>query len=301
MKTFIDAGKGFGLRKDTKKLLDYNGEFRSCASATDLPAEFMLDKEYIPDCRDQGSVGSCVGFAITNIMQILNYKETGKRDRFSAGYVYGKCRDKDDIYVGMFIRKTLDYLIKTGSCFEVDFPRNEEMPLIRELLDARPELDEQAYPYRIRGYEIYNKADKGAKLRSIKSAIMQYNTPILASTDYYKEPHAISIIGWSDVLQQFYIMNSWGEMVGDKGICKIDYDSIDWGYLLLDEKNSNVLMPFEDVSKDKWYYKAVQHVYNAGLMNGTSENTFEPERAITRAEMAQVIVNLCKKLDNETQ
>ena len=56
-------------------------------------------------------------------------------------------------------------------------------------------------------------------------------------------------------------------------------------------------MPFEDVSKDEWYYKTVQHVYNAGLMNGTSANTFEPNRPLTRAEMAQVLVNLCKKID----
>lgn len=288
---------GFGLRKDTKKILDYNGEFRCAAGSSTLPAEFMLDKQYIPDCRDQGCVGSCVGFAITNIMQILNYKETGERDRFSAGYVYGKCRDADDIYEGMFIRKTLDYLIKTGSCFEADFSRNEEMPLIRELIDARPELDEKAYPYRIRGYEIYNKADRKTKLNSIKNALITYNTPILVSTDMYRQPHAVCIIGWNDKLQQYYIMNSWGEYVGDKGICKIDYDSIDWGYLLLDEKNSNVLMPFEDVGEDKWYYKTVQHVFNAGLMNGTSEKTFEPDRCPTRAELAQVLVNLCKKFD----
>ncbi len=293
--------KGFGLKKDSKKLLDYNGAFRCGASTIELPSEFMLEKRYIPDCRDQGSVGSCVGFAITNIMQILNYKETGKRDRFSAGYVYAMCREKEDVYEGMFIRKALDHLINTGSCFEILFPHNEEMPLIRELADKHPELVKEAYPYRIRGYEIYNSAVKKKKLDAIKSAIINFNVPILASTDYYKEPHAICIIGWSDKLQQYYIMNSWGENVGDKGICKINYDSVDWGYLLLDEKNSNALMPFEDVSEDKWYYKAVQHVYNAGIMNGTSESTFAPEKTMTRAEMAQVLVNLCKKLDEQKQ
>ena len=292
---------GFGLRKDTKSVLDYNGEFRCSASDIELPAEFMLDKQYIPDCRDQGCVGSCVGFAITNIMQILNYKETGKRDRFSAGYVYGKCRDKDDVYTGMFIRKTLDYLIKTGACFEIDFSRNEEMPLIRELIDAQPELDEKAYPYRIRGYEIYNKADRKAKLNSIKNALITYNTPILVSTDMYREPHAVCIIGWSDKLQQYYIMNSWGEYVGDKGICKIDYNSIDWGYLLLDEKNSNALMPFEDVSEDKWYYKAIEKAYNAGFINGTSESTFDPENSLKRAEAAQMLVNYANKMQETVE
>lgn len=290
---------GFGLREDTKSLLDYNGEFRCTATSVELPPEFMLDKQYIPDCRNQGGVGSCVGFAITNIMQILNYKETGKRDRFSAGYVYGKCRDKDDVYEGMFIKKTLDYLIKTGACFEVDFPRNEEMPLIRELIEKQPELDEKAYPYRIRGYEIYNKADRKAKNNQIKSAILNYNVPILASTDHYREPHAICIIGWSDKLEQWYIMNSWGEYAGDKGICKIDYNSIDWGYLLLDEKNSNALMPFDDVSEDKWYYKPIESAYNAGFMNGVGDNKFNPEGFLNRAEAAQMLVNYAKK-DQET-
>lgn len=289
---------GYGLRKDTKSLLDYNGEFRCGAqSEPQLPKKFMLDKEFIPDCRDQGCVGSCVGFSITNIMQILNYKETGSRERFSAGYVYGRLRDDDDKYVGMFIKKTLDYLIKLGACPEKDFSRNEEMSYIQELVKQHPELDEKAFPYRIKGYEVYNKADRTTKLNDIKKALMEYNIPILTSTDQYREPHAVCIIGWDDDIEQFYIMNSWGPMVGDKGICKIGYKTIDWGYLLMDEKNANILMPFKDVSEDKWYYKAVQHVYNAGLMNGTSNETFDPEKTLTRAEMAQVLVNLCKKLE----
>ena len=289
--------RGFGLRKDTKNVLDYNGEFRLGGSNEVLPSEYMLDEEFIPDCRDQGSVSSCVGYSITNIMQILNYHETGKRDRFSAGYVYGRCRDAEDKYTGMFIRSTLDHLIKLGSCLEEDFPHNEEMTLIQEMVHQHPELDKKAFPYRIRGYEVYNKADKQSKLNSIKSAILKYKVPILTSTDQFREPHAVCIIGWNDDKEQFYIMNSWGEGFGNKGIGTINYNKTDWGYLLLDEKNSNVLMPFDDVKEDKWYYKAVQHVYNAGLMNGTSDNTFEPEKTMTRAEMAQVLVNLCKKFD----
>ncbi len=293
--------KGFGVRKDTKKLLDYNGTLRCSASTIELPSEFMLDKQYIPDCRDQKDKDSCGGFAITNIMQILNYHETGARVRFSAGYVYAMCRGADDLYDGMFLRSALDYLIKIGACFEILFPYNEDMPLIRELAEKHPELAKEAYPYRIRGYEIYNSAIKKKKLDSIKSAIINFNVPILASTDHYKEPHAVCIIGWSDKLQQWYIMNSWGENVGDKGICKIDYDSVDWGYLLLDETNSNVLMPFEDVSKDKWYYKAIEKAYNAGFINGTSSSTFEPENSLKRAEAAQMLVNYANKMQEAVE
>ncbi len=285
-----------GVRKESKKLLDYNGEFR--IKASNLPNSFILDKQYIPDCRDQGTVNSCVGYAITNIMQVLNYQETGNRTRHSPGFVYGSCRDKDDKYEGMFIRKTLDYLIELGAPYEHIFPYNEEVPDIIDKVYQFPEAFRGAKPFKIRGYEIYSQADKKKKREAIKNSIIQHNTPILASTDYFPQgPHAICIIGWDDSKEKWKIMNSWGKSYGDNGIGEIDYDSIDWGFLLLDDKN--ILMPFTDVGEDKWYYNAVEKVFNAGLMNGTSDTTFDPEKQMTRAEMAQVIVNLCKKLDKD--
>ena len=66
----------------------------------------------------------------------------------------------------------------------------------------------------------------------------------------------------------------------------------------MDAENSNRIMPFKDVPSNEWYYKAVQHAYNAGFMNGTSADTFEPEKPLTRAELAQALVNFAKKLDD---
>lgn len=285
-----------GVRRIPNKVLNYCGAFRS--GAVDLPSEFILDKELIPDVRNQGTVNSCVGFATTNILQILNQIETGKRERFSAGYVYGKCRDDEDDFEGMVVESTLDHLIKTGACFESDFPINEEMPDIREKVKNRPDLDEKAKPYHIAGYEVYAYALKEKKYEAVKKALYQFRVPILADTDFSIGSHAVCIIGWNEKKRTFTIVNSWGESWSGDGIGEISYDRLNRGFLIMDAKNSNVLMPFKDVPKDEWYYKAVQHVYNAGLMNGTSADTFEPEKTLTRAEMAQVLVNLCKKLDD---
>ena len=85
-----------GVRRSQKKILDYCGAFR--INNINLPSKFILDVKLIPDVRDQGPINSCVGFAITNIMQILNQIETGERYTFSPGYVYGKCRGDEDDY-----------------------------------------------------------------------------------------------------------------------------------------------------------------------------------------------------------
>ncbi len=43
---------------------------------------------------------------------------------------------------------------------------------------------------------------------------------------------------------------------------------------------------FDDVTSDKWYYREVVSAYNYGLVKGDSENTFSPERTVTREEFA---------------
>ncbi len=49
--------------------------------------------------------------------------------------------------------------------------------------------------------------------------------------------------------------------------------------------------PFNDVSESDWYYKAVTAAYNAGVINGTSPETFNPDRNLTRAEAAKIVAN----------
>ncbi len=43
--------------------------------------------------------------------------------------------------------------------------------------------------------------------------------------------------------------------------------------------------PFEDVSPDQWFYNAVVLCYNAGIVNGKTETTFDPAGKLTRTEM----------------
>ncbi|MCD7902495.1 MAG: S-layer homology domain-containing protein, partial [Oscillospiraceae bacterium] len=46
---------------------------------------------------------------------------------------------------------------------------------------------------------------------------------------------------------------------------------------------------FEDVQEGSWYYEDVDYVSSAGLMAGTSEDTFSPELAVTRGMFVTVL------------
>ena len=48
-------------------------------------------------------------------------------------------------------------------------------------------------------------------------------------------------------------------------------------------------MPFRDVEAGTWYTDAVSFVYEKGLMNGTGEDTFSPDTALTRAQLVTIL------------
>ncbi len=51
-------------------------------------------------------------------------------------------------------------------------------------------------------------------------------------------------------------------------------------------------MTFTDISADDWFYTAVEYLYNAGIMNGTSDTTFSPEKELNRATIVTILYRL---------
>lgn len=65
-------------------------------------------------------------------------------------------------------------------------------------------------------------------------------------------------------------------------------------YRLLRDRNVAITKTFGDVKENAWYAKAVGVLASSGIINGTSETTFEPERAITRAEFTSICTRFAK-------
>ena len=54
---------------------------------------------------------------------------------------------------------------------------------------------------------------------------------------------------------------------------------------------------FEDVPESHWAHKYIKNMYLNGVMNGTGETTFEPDKPLTRAEAAAILYRILKATD----
>lgn len=51
-------------------------------------------------------------------------------------------------------------------------------------------------------------------------------------------------------------------------------------------------LPFTDVANDHWAYQDIADIYSAGLMTGTSADTFSPELSVNRAMLVSILYRL---------
>lgn len=76
------------------------------------------------------------------------------------------------------------------------------------------------------------------------------------------------------------------------GITRAEFSTLIVRMLNLPMNESN--SQFADVS-DKWYESYIITAQNFGIVKGVSETSFEPERVVSRQEMAAIIIRTLKK------
>ena len=253
------------------------------------PTKFIIPRT--ASVKNQGSVAACCGCAMATISEYLWENE------FSEGWNYAVFRNHKG--TGLYVIKALDLWKKIGTVPLADFGMLDEMPEIQKLAEKYPELLKVAEKYRISGYAAIGYADKEKRDRAIKDALVQNNVALLAiSKNYFGECHAVVIDGWDDEKDVYTIQNSWGHDWGNGGFGEVPKGEIDEVYAVFIE---SINLPFRDVDKERWSYKSIRHMFYSGLMNGTSQEEFEPEKAMTREEMATVIDRLCERFDDRIE
>lgn len=112
-------------------------------------------------------------------------------------------------------------------------------------------------------------ADEVSEVAPIWLAHYTTNTSYSGSYDYWQYSESGRVDGINtDVDCNFYFTE--GSLIPESQVCG-----------------------FRDVLSSQWYADAVSYAFKTGLMTGTSNTTFDPNKSLTRPMMAQILYNFC--------
>lgn len=270
------------------RLYSYNKVFGE--PATDFENKFEIPKLTV---YDQKKTMMCVGYGLASALELLFGKQ------FSAAWNYGKFRSSSFKGQGLYFMAAVDYLCKIGGVPLADFGAVEEVPTILELVNAHPELLDIAAKYKPSGYCNLLLANVEKRDRCIKDALTRYEegvAVVATSNRFFGGNHCIAIVGWNDETDSYIFQNSEGIKYGDNGRAEIPKEKIDAICAIFTKPYE---LPFKDVTKDRWSYGAIKNLYLSEIINGVTEDSFEPERPITREEVAAIIDRVLSKVDKQ--
>lgn len=270
-------------------LRNYDYEVVCGASGNNYPSEYEIPRENTGFLRDQ-KYEDCVANVIAQISESFWNKELGTNEKHSEYFAYGALRKDTSASPGMIASVAMDMWNRIGIVPQKYFDISAEMPEIKEVLKKFPDIYEIAKKYRIGGYVQVNSDAQ------IKDALTKYNRGLVAVSPkgFAGGSHCIMLTGWNDNTNKYKFKNSWGEKYGDKGFSEIDKSKIQYVYMPIFEE---IKLPFIDVKESDWFYNEVKTMYFSGMSKGTSENTYEPNRPITRAEDDVKTCRILKYID----
>lgn len=232
----------FGAIPSKVDIRDY---IASVSEPIELPDEFELE---MCEVKNQGSVGSCVAYSISSVVEYFNKLQEKKYVKMSTGFIYGNRIDSGYTGTGMYVSEALKNTVKYGDVPNTQFSYNIEVPdAIEKFMEVNFELAPEAIPNR---FSSYFRLDS---IEAIKVNLIQ-NGPVVFAMPWYSDiyvskdgimihnttdtrvsgNHCMVIYGWNE--QGWKIQNSWGTGWGVKGRAILPYNiGITEAYGITDE------------------------------------------------------------------
>ena len=281
---------GFGVIKELiPHTRDYEYERVCGASGTAFPLEFEIPRENTGTLKDQKTVSACVPEVIAQIAEEVWKRQLGFQEEHSEGHIYATFRSDGSRGYGLVVSIAMKAWMEKGTIPKKYYDKLYEMPEMKDIIDMFPEFDEIAKRHRISGFVKLNKDAE------IKDALTKHQYGLVAvAHEYFGESHCIQLTGWNDKTDCYKFKNSWGAKYGDNGFGELPKKEVDAVYLPLFD---DIKLPFVDVPEDAWYYKYAKNMHFNGYMQGTSDTTFEPDKPMTRAEVATLLYRVLKDVD----
>lgn len=206
-----------------------------------------IEPVVFPNIKDQGNASNCAAHAITTMMEIMSFKQTGKLSGFSSYYFWGACSLN---YDGSIPQSQIDYVardigapkwqISSGLWPETGLTYGAAQEIYR---NSDTTVKEHAKQQCFDGYveaDFYNPDSVAAYIRTygcfwfaIRSTnVLKCNNRYILlppeNTSASGMAHVFVLIGSTtiDGEKHWIAQNSWGTGWGNGGRCYIPYD---WG------------------------------------------------------------------------
>jgi hypothetical protein len=249
--------------------------------------------------RNQGGLGSCVGFASTAIDEHIH-----QASDLSEMWCYDQCKKLDKFPgEGTFPRAAMKVL-QDGIPDEVYWPYVDRYPPGTEPI---PGAAGDAAQYRIGTYAMT------PNIEALKAGLFQHGPMLLAIQifeNYGQGPkpgvipkgegrvlggHAVCLVGYDDLNQMWIFKNSWGTSWGDRGYGFIGYDampSLFWeAWTVVDESTVPKRWPdLPDMTSDDLLSQ--DRAWQEGIMKGYEDGTFRPYEPLTTHQVGTVAVRM---------
>ncbi|MCD6519007.1 MAG: C1 family peptidase, partial [Anaerolineae bacterium] len=234
-------------------LLPSKGDFPKLDTSglrlTSLPSAVDLSWG-LPPVGNQGSQGSCVGWALGYYYKTFqeraehHWDVSSPEHQFSPSWIYNQRSGDCSQDAGMTFFEGLRILQTKGAATLAMFPYNP--------YDACTQPSETvcqlAWPYRIDSFANIFAGQGTANIETLKGllaggqpialAVPVYSSFFAAASDdppiipqhtpneYFYGGHAVLVIGYDDSLGAFKFVNSWGRSWGQNGYAYLSYDFV---------------------------------------------------------------------------
>lgn len=297
----------FGVISKPQSIRDYDFELVATGTSNiplvpidELPDEYILPEELIPSIHDQRDTMKCVAFAMCQAAESARKKIFGEEVHYSEDWNYARKESRSGYNgEGLFTQCAVSGALKIGFVPSHYFDySNLDAPEILEPASTRDDLLEIGSRMRPSAFASFNYALDSKKWDTVRQALYSYQTPLVIVSDtFFGGSHAVLMIGWSkkngkQIGQYIEFQNSWGTDYKENGRYRFSLGYLDQAYIFLWD---DLKLPFTDVSESDWFFKEVNGSYFAGLIQGTSDTTFDPSSNIIRGDLAVILDRYLKK------
>ena len=132
----------------------------------------------------------------------------------------------------------------------------------------------------------------GPSVSYYKQAGAWFNAPKAGDQIFFGNASAVRHTGLVEKEEGgkvYTIEGNSGNMVCRRSYALTDSSILGYGRPAYDGDSKPEELPFVDVPSDAWYHDAVVWAYENGITKGTNKTHFSPDRAITRAEVVQML------------